>query len=406
MNDIMGLLIRDGILFFAMTALAAVICLGLIPAIIRIAKAKHLFDLPDGIRKFHSSVTPNLGGVAIFVAVLFTFSVSGYALQLSSYSYLVGGLIILFLTGLKDDILIIAPSKKLFGQILASMLMIWGGDLVIRNLGGIFGMYQIPEFAGILLTLFTFVVVINAYNLIDGIDGLAGGIGVIASTFFGIWFYSIAHMELALLAFIMAGALLGFLKYNYSPASIFMGDSGSQIVGFLLCFLALSFLNIGTTPGLSVPFKNAVPVLAISVLIVPLYDTLRVFIIRTINKRPFFKADRRHIHHQLLGLGFSHREISLITYIQNLTILGLTLLLADLGINMLLGIVLLTSLCIFPTFNLKRNILKAVGFTVPYRAASFVEFDQYSPQPTNGNGSSTIHKEEYKEEREVEKLAV
>lgn len=401
----MNLSAYEGLTFLVMAGLSAVICLSTIPAIIRIARSKHLYDSPDGIRKFHDMITPNLGGIAIFAAVLFAFSVSGYAPFLEAYPYLVGGLLILFFTGIKDDILVIDPSKKLYGQILASMLIIWGGDLTIDNLGGVFGFYEINEIAGILLTLFTMVVVINAYNLIDGIDGLAAGIGIIASAAFGAWFYTVGAMELALLCAVVIGALAGFLWYNYSPASIFMGDTGSQVVGYLLAFMALSFVHIGSAPEAVVPFKNAVPVLPVAILIVPLYDTIRIFIIRTMKRRAFFKPDREHIHHHLLQLGLSHRKISGITYVQTLFIIGLTLMLADLNVNLLLGTVVLTAMCIFPTFYFKRNILKVFGFRVP--APSVLPFADLvvknsSKSPYTNGDSGAHHPQDQEPQEETE----
>jgi len=399
----------EGIAIVAFAGLAAAICLVTIPAIIRIARANHLYDSPDDIRKFHNGITPNLGGVAIFAAILFVFSVSGYAPGFEAYPWLVGGLLILFFTGIKDDVLLIDPSKKLFGQIAASMLVIWGGDLAVRDMGGVFGFHEIPEIAGVLLTLFTMIVVINAYNLIDGIDGLAGGIGIIASAAFGIWFYLAGATALSLLCAVMIGALAGFLWYNYAPASIFMGDTGSQVVGFLLGFLALSMVKIGSEPGVAVPFKNAVPIIPVAILIVPLYDTIRIFIIRSMKRKPFFKPDRQHIHHQLLGMGLSHQKISWITYLQNLFIIGLTFTIVDLNVNIILGTIVLTSMFIFPTFYLKRNLLKVFGFRIPSpQVLPFADLIvKRSSPPTNGNSSSGVHKpEQEREEAEREGIAL
>lgn len=173
-------------------------------------------------------------------------------------------------------------------QIIAVLLIIIPNGLVISNLGGVFGVHEIPYWGGILLTAFTMIVVINAYNLIDGVDGLAGGVGIIASAFFAWWFWQVGMIEASILAITLIGSLIGFLWYNFSPASIFMGDNGSQIVGFLLAFFAVSFVSKSMTAASSVPFGHIAPVLVLAILIVPLYDTLRVFIIRAYRKNHHF----------------------------------------------------------------------------------------------------------------------
>ncbi len=350
---------------FVVGAFSLVVTYIVLPVIIRISHQKHLFDSPTGFRKIHKQATPNLGGVGIFAAFMITFSVSGYATE-PWVPYLMGGLIILFFSGIKDDILVISPFKKLILQCLAVAAIIFGGDLVITNLGGVFGYHEIPYPAGAALTFFTMVVVINSYNLIDGIDGLAGGIGVIASLSMGAWFWWVGIIPEAVAAFVLAGSLLAFLWYNFEPASIFMGDTGSQVVGFLLAFLAVSFVSQGVASTVAVPFQPAIPVLILSVLVVPLYDTLRVFIMRVTQGRSPFRPDRLHVHHQLLDLGLSHKSTCYIIYAFNVAIIGMTLLLAPyLSINMLLGFVLLTAVVVFPTLRIKRRLLLKAGIKLP-----------------------------------------
>lgn len=343
---------------------AAIITYLLIPTIIRISYQRHLCDDPSlNHRKLHLHVTPTLGGVAIFAAVLFTFMVSSYAIQPWVPS-LAAGLIILFFSGIKDDIYTISPLKKLILQIVAVALIIVPNNYVITNLGGVFGVHQIPFWAGFLLTTFTMIVVLNAYNLIDGVDGLAGGVGIIACAFFGWWFWQTGMMGHAVLAIVLAGSLVGFMWYNFSPAKIFMGDTGSQIVGFLLAFFAVSFVSQGVAATSNIPFKQTAPVLVLAILIVPLYDTLRVFIVRVLNGRSPFRPDRRHIHHQLLDMGFNHKGTCFVIYGFNLAIIALTILLPPMNINLLFGIVLITSIFLFPTFSLKRSVLKRFGVVI------------------------------------------
>ncbi|HLR76075.1 MAG TPA: MraY family glycosyltransferase [Balneolaceae bacterium] len=336
-----------------------------IPRIIKISYEKNLCDDPSiDQRKLHIHATPTLGGVAIFAAILFTFLIGPYALQTWT-PYLIAGLIVLFFSGIKDDIFTISPLNKLIFQILAVALLIIGDGLVITDLGGVFGFHQIPYWPGFLLTMFTMIVVINSYNLIDGVDGLAGGVGVIASTFFAWWFWQTGMMAHAVLAIALTGSLLAFLRFNFSPASIFMGDTGSQVVGFLLVFLAVSFVKTGVEATGTIPFGEVVPVLVLSVLIVPLYDTLRVFLMRTFRKQSPFHADRLHVHHQLLDMGLTHKSTCYIIFTFNLAIIGLTIWLPAMNINFLFVIVLLSAVALFPTFHLKRKTLSLFGISFP-----------------------------------------
>src|SRR6056297_578846 len=169
----------------------------LVPLLISVAYNKNLFDIPDGQRKLHDRHIPSLGGIAIFVAFICGFSISGYAEQMPGYSYVMAGLTILFFTGLKDDLMRLSPVKKLMIQIFASGIVIIGGGLLIDNFYGLLGIGQLSGWVSVPLTLFTMIVVMNAFNLIDGIDGLAGGVGILASLFFGAGFYVAGEMPMA-----------------------------------------------------------------------------------------------------------------------------------------------------------------------------------------------------------------
>jgi UDP-GlcNAc:undecaprenyl-phosphate GlcNAc-1-phosphate transferase len=215
-----------------------------IPVIIKISRLKNLMADP-GERSSHVTKTPTLGGVAIFASTLVSYFLwenpdEGQLIHLS-----ISALVILFFLGVKDDILILSPKKKMIGQIGASALIVIFADLRIENLFGIFGIHEIPYLISLPLTVFIFIALINAINLIDGIDGLAGGIGMISGGMFGLWFYLNGHYALACLASSVAGSLLGFLRFNYSKTSkIFMGDTGSLIVGFVLTMFALKFIQL------------------------------------------------------------------------------------------------------------------------------------------------------------------
>ena len=192
-------------------------------------------------------------------------------------------------------------------QICASLILVAMGNFKVDNFYGIFGIHQIPYFVSIPLTVFIFIAIINAINLIDGIDGLAGGISLIAGVGFGIWFILNDHFSFGCLAFAMSGSLLGFLRFNFSKTSkIFMGDTGSLIIGYLLSIFAVEFLslNVGYKND-SQAYFNA-PIIVMVLLIVPIFDTLRVFIVRIVKGGSPFVADRNHMHHILIDSGLNH----------------------------------------------------------------------------------------------------
>lgn len=311
-----------------------------IPSIIGVAKSKKLFDEPDS-RRVHKQQVPTLGGVAIFAG--FTISAGSfinYSL-VPSLQYILVACIIIFFIGLKDDILIIAPLKKLLGQIAAALVLIIPGNLSFTSIHGFLGIYHIPVISSMFLTLFVIIVIINSINLIDGIDGLAASVGMITTTFFGMWFFISGNVEYCLLSAAVFGTLLSFFRYNVfgGKDKIFMGDTGSLIVGLLMAVQIILFneKNIGYTSAFSI--KSA-PAVSFSVLIVPLYDTLRVFIIRIMRKKSPFIADTSHLHHCLLNLGFNHRRATLIFTAANLFFIILALLLQNVGIFWLMLIIL------------------------------------------------------------------
>jgi UDP-N-acetylmuramyl pentapeptide phosphotransferase/UDP-N-acetylglucosamine-1-phosphate transferase len=293
---------------------AALMSINSIPVIIKISRLKNLMAEP-GERSSHVRRTPTLGGVAIFASILISYFLwenpdEGHFVHLS-----ISAIVILFFLGVKDDILILSPKKKMIIQIVASALVIIMGNLRLENLFGIFGIDHIPYLLSVPLTIFVFIALINAINLIDGIDGLAGGIGMIAGGTFGIWFYLNGHYALASLASAMAGSLLGFLRFNYSKTSkIFMGDTGSLLVGFLLTMFAIKFVQLNIVYRFDPNAIFSAPILAIVVLIVPIFDTVRVFMIRLMEKKSPFVGDRNHLHHILIDSGLTHFQASAILW--------------------------------------------------------------------------------------------
>jgi UDP-GlcNAc:undecaprenyl-phosphate/decaprenyl-phosphate GlcNAc-1-phosphate transferase len=279
-----------------------------IPIIIRVAETKKLFDVPDE-RKIHEAHIPSLGGLGIFAGFMLACLLSISLSASSEFQYFLAAAFVMFFLGLKDDILVISPVKKFVGQVLAAFLIIYKGGVQITSMHGFLGIHELPEMFSILLTYFTVIVIINSFNLIDGIDGLAGTLGVLASAIFGAYFLAAGYTAYAVMGFALAGSLTAFLIFNYHPARIFMGDTGSMIIGLVNAILVVKFITISQQPGIPVPVA-ASPAVGFTVLLIPLLDTLRVFGIRIFHQRSPFIPDRNHIHHLMLDKGWSHNTIT------------------------------------------------------------------------------------------------
>lgn len=297
------------------------------PSLIKVAKLKHLVDEPGEERKLHQRSIPTIGGIIIFSAIIFSYSLwfpdIGENLHgsIREFKYIIASLIILFFVGVKDDIIGTAPVKKLMAHVVVAFILVMMGEVQIKGMHGLFGITDIPEWGRIFLSVFVYIVIVNAFNLIDGVDGLAAGIGFICSASFGTWFILTGNAPLALLAFILAGALSGFLFFNFSPAKIFMGDSGSLTIGCVISVLAIKMIE---TPASSIPKEllgHSVPVLTMAIMVYPLIDTLRIFVVRAKNGQSPFSADKNHLHHRLIKLGLSHAGTVTFLYLYNILVI-------------------------------------------------------------------------------------
>ena len=282
-----------------------------IPSIINIAKVKKLVDVPDE-RRSHQEATPSLGGIGIFAGLIFSVIMWTPFNVFGDLQYVLCSLIIIFLIGAKDDILPMSPSKKIIGEVFAASILVFKANVKVTSLYGIFNVYELNPFFAAIFSIFIILVIINSFNLIDGIDGLSGSIGTLIAVTLGTWFFLVDRIELSLLAFAMAGALIAFLKYNFTPAKIFMGDTGALIVGLISAVLVIKFIEFHREAPESIYAFNAAPAVAIGILLFPLYDTLRVFILRVLKGNSPFHPDRQHIHHMLLDLGNSHMQATAI----------------------------------------------------------------------------------------------
>src|SRR3984885_13189703 len=297
-----------------------------IPAVINVAEMKKLFDMPDARKVHHFPITP-LGGLGIFAGFMFGCLLTIHLSEYPEIQYFIAASFVIFFLGLKDDILVISPIKKFIGQVLAAFIIIYYGGIQIRSMNGFLGVYQLPEMFSLLLTYFAVIVVINSFNLIDGIDGLAGSLGLLSTVVFGVYFLNVspALLPYAVIAFALAGSLLAFLIFNWQPAKIFMGDTGSLLVGTINAILVIKFINVANASNIKFPI-NASPAVGFTILMIPLLDTLRVFGIRILHRRSPFSPDRNHIHHLLLDRGFSHRAITLTLVAVNLLTIALVFL--------------------------------------------------------------------------------
>ena len=310
----------------------------MIPNILLVSYRKRLFDLPDP-RKVHTCPVPRLGGISFLPAIVITFAlimgfrilhgipVENLPLSRTLYEFLfyIVGAMLLYLTGVQDDLIGVGYRRKFLIQILAALLLVGCGDW-IRSLGGLFGIYDLPAWLGIPLTVFLVVYITNAINLIDGIDGLASGLCCISLTMLTYMHIYVGQYVYAFLALATLGILIPFWCYNVfgnaqKGHKLFMGDTGSLTLGYILSFLVihLSFVHFD-----EVEHTNPSLAIALSTLIVPLFDVVRVVLHRVRNGKSPFLPDKNHSHHKLLRTGMRVRWVMVTILAISLFFIGLT----------------------------------------------------------------------------------
>jgi len=281
--------------------------------------------------------------------------------------------IIVFFIGLKDDILLISPTKKFLAQLLAVFLLTYQGHFQLTTLQGLFGINQLHPMVATVFTYLTMLVIINAFNLIDGVDGLAGMLGVVTGLFFALSFLIAGDIPYAILAFSLVFGLLGFLVYNFSPARVFMGDTGSLFLGLVFSVLAVRFIKTDSLllSRLKITETGA---LAFAALFVPLMDTLRVFSIRIYKGLSPFDRDVNHVHHLLLNKGMSHRRVAFVLTIMSLAYLTLAYFLQPFGINVIIGSLFVAGILFARLLSIKKpNRRKKDDFKADASTASFLD---------------------------------
>ena len=296
-------------------------------------------------------MVPRLGGASFFPTFLFAFTLTmgmryifGYNVaddyfmdSLCELMFLLAGSTVLFCVGMADDMTGVGYKGKFLAQTLSAVLICCSG-VEITSLDGLLGIYEIPYWVGVVLTVLVIVLLANAYNLIDGIDGLCSGLSLLALLTFGLWFIVHGIYVYAMMAMAMAGVVLVFFFYNVlgKRLKVFMGDTGSLLLGYLIAFLGLKFYSLNVSGEF---FRiNAAPAVFLGVVSIPVFDVVRVFCARMAAGLSPFYPDRRHIHHKLLRIGLTHLQSAMVIVLLQVGFILLNFLLRNVSINLLLAI--------------------------------------------------------------------
>ncbi|MDQ7947344.1 MAG: MraY family glycosyltransferase [Pedobacter sp.] len=351
------------IYYIAIVGLAFLLSIAGIPSIIFTAVKYRLFDNLDGYRKAHRIHISRLGGIAIFCSFTITTLLFATMVDYKQANFLITSSIILFALGLKDDLYGVNPSTKFLLQLVVSIILVVAGGFRLTSLYGVFYLWEVNVLWGSVFSIIVIIFVNNAFNLIDGVDGLAGTLGALAMLSFGVFFAIADSYSYAFIAFAMFGAIAGFLVFNYAPAKIFMGDTGSLIIGLVCVILAIKFIELNKVGSLPKPKFYSAPSIAVAVLLVPIFDSLRIFIVRIIHRKPPFKGDRNHIHHRLQKIGLNSNQIVVSLSLFTVSMVFLSVRLQHLGNFVLIS--LLIAICII----MNITVTYAIGrkFTADYR---------------------------------------
>ena len=308
-------------LSFLIFGISFAISYAVIPKVISINKYKNLMDHPD-VRSSHLNDVPTLGGIGFYISALFGLFIIHFYDDIDICFNIIVGLTILFFVGIKDDLMVLSAKYKIIAQLLAITFVLINPDLYIQNLHGFLGINEMSIGLIIPFSYLFMLFIINAYNLIDGIDGLAAMLGVVIFIIYAIFFYFVELNVYFLLSVVTIGFLIAFLRFNLSRKNkIFMGDTGSMIIGFLIGIMTLRFLALDNTQFHEVYIKPQNSFLIIlSILFFPVIDVIRVIIMRLINKKRIFYPDRCHMHHILIDKGISHKKASLTIIISSIII--------------------------------------------------------------------------------------
>lgn len=328
------------------------------PIVISVLKKANIGDTPGG-RKIHKKFTPSMGGIGFVLATFVALGIWGWQFPVPDIRYLLGAIALMFFVGLRDDMVELKAKHKLLGQFVAVLLVVVAGDIRIKDFHGFLGLYEIPLLVSYVFSSFVLLALTNAFNLIDGLDGLAGTIATISLSLLGGWFYIQGLESFAVLSFTLLGSVLAFMVFNWHPAKIFMGDTGSLTLGFALGSLVVAFMehNAALPQGTFLKLEPSFTA-GVVLMIYPLYDMARVFTRRISQGRHPMTADKSHIHHFLMRMGLKHNEVALTLGFLQLILILMVFILGDFSDNLILPI--LSGVVLFLGFRLEKVTLKFV----------------------------------------------
>lgn len=331
-----------------LSVLVFTVAIFLLPIVRKIVLNLKLTDEPNE-RSSHSSIVPAFGGVAFYIGLLLTFFLARDYVEKNITIILITSSTIIFLIGLRDDLKNLSPLKKLVGQIVAISLLLLHSDFVIHSFHGFLGIQELSLFISFPLSIFLLLANINAYNLIDGIDGMASIIGIIIASTFGLMFFYLELYYYVAICVSIISILGAFLRFNFSSKQkLFMGDTGSLLIGLILGALSLKLLSLSYESNAFIGIsRKEIPLFVLCTMIIPAFDVARVIFIRLKNKKPFFHPDRNHIHHILIDTGLSHKKASIIAGLMNIFIIGIMYLsLRNYGLTVSIYLLLFLIVCL------------------------------------------------------------
>jgi UDP-N-acetylmuramyl pentapeptide phosphotransferase/UDP-N-acetylglucosamine-1-phosphate transferase len=300
-------------MLFLFASLTAFVVASLVtPILISVLHKMNIGDKPGG-RKIHKIFIPSMGGIGFVLAAFVALTIWGWQFPIPDIRYLIGAISLMFFVGLRDDMVELKATHKLISQLVAVTLVVVMADIRIHNLHGFLGIGELDLFISYGFSAFVLLALTNAFNLIDGLDGLAGTSASLVLIVLGFWFTAQGLESYALLSFVFLGGIMAFLFYNWYPAKIFMGDTGSLTLGFVLGTLIIAFMetNASLPEGASWKFE---PIFSagITLMIFPLYDMARVFAKRIMKGKGPMTPDKGHVHHFLMRMGLEHNQVTII----------------------------------------------------------------------------------------------
>lgn len=347
------------LLYLAAMIGAAVISSYAVKKIIFITRLRKIYDLPDDTRKIHGAQIPSLGGIGIFIGYMVAAAFFMLTSQIG-WNYIIASSVILFFTGVYDDLMNMRPSKKLIAQLIASAITVYFADIRLTSFYGMFGPGELPYWFSIVFTTLCCTFFINVFNFVDGIDGLACVTAILYMGVLGGMFAAMSATGIAGIAFGLCGACVGLLYYNKAPARIYMGDTGSMFLGFTVFVLSVLFINMYGVRGVNqLPFIHSqlgAIIIICFTLFLPVYDAIRVFILRASKGISPLKADRTHLHYYLLDAGLTHTQAVFVITTANILLVALGFILQDQNpLLALLCATLLASLILGIVYRLRQR---------------------------------------------------